>query len=65
MEYDYIVIDFHSAEQTADLEASMNLINTAIIVAEAGRTSSESLCATLRLFPKKKVAALVLNKILV
>jgi Mrp family chromosome partitioning ATPase len=62
-EYDYIVVDFHAAGQTADLEVSMSLIDKVIVVAEAGRTSSENLRATLRLVPREKIAALVLNKI--
>jgi len=62
LEYDCIIVDFHSIEQTADLEASMVFINEVIVVVEARRTSSESLGATLRLVPKNKVAALVLNK---
>ena len=62
-EYDCVMVDLHSTEQTADLEASMVFISYAIVVVEAGRTSSESLSATLRLVPRDKVAALVLNKI--
>jgi hypothetical protein len=62
-EYDCVMVDLHSTEQTADLEASMVFINYAIVVVEAGRTSSESLSATLRLVPRDKVATLVLNKI--
>jgi polysaccharide biosynthesis transport protein len=62
-EYECVVVDFHSVEQTADLEASMTVINEVIVVAEAQRTSSESLHGLLRLVPRDKIAAVVLNKI--
>jgi uncharacterized protein involved in exopolysaccharide biosynthesis/Mrp family chromosome partitioning ATPase len=62
-EYDCMVVDFHSAEQTADLEASMTAINEVIVVVEARRTSSDSLGRVLRLIPRDKIAAVVLNKV--
>jgi len=62
-EYDWIIVDFHSAEQTADFEASVDIIDTAIVVVEAGHTSSDHLHATLRPVPRNKIGALVLNKI--
>ena len=61
--HDYLVVDFHSAEQTADLEASMNVIKQVIVVVEARRTYSESLRNFLRCIPKDKLATLVLNKV--
>jgi Mrp family chromosome partitioning ATPase/capsular polysaccharide biosynthesis protein len=62
-EYDCVVIDFHSAEQTADLEASMAVINEVIVVVEAGRTTSESLRGLLQVLPRDKIAAVIVNKI--
>jgi succinoglycan biosynthesis transport protein ExoP len=62
-EYDWIVVDFHSTEQTADFELCVSIINTAIVVVEAGHTSSESLRGTLQLVPKYKVGAIIMNKI--
>lgn len=61
--HDYLVVDFHSAEQTADLEASMNVIKQVIVVVEARRTYSESLRNFLRCIPKDKLATVVLNKV--
>ena len=62
-DYDWIVVDFHSTEQTSDFEASVSIIHAAIVVVEAGSTSSECLRATLRMIPRSKVGALILNKI--
>jgi Mrp family chromosome partitioning ATPase len=61
--HDYLVVDFHSAEQTADLEASMNVIKQVIVVVEARRTYSENLRNFLRCIPKDKLATVVLNKV--
>src|SRR5262249_11958944 len=61
--HDCVVVDFHSAEQTADLEACMAVLKKVIVVAEAGKTSSESLRGFVRLVPRDKIAAIVLNKI--
>jgi hypothetical protein len=57
------VVDFDSTEQTGDLEGSMAVIDEVIVVAEARRTSSESLGGLLRLIPGNKIAAVVLNKV--
>jgi capsular polysaccharide biosynthesis protein/Mrp family chromosome partitioning ATPase len=62
-DYACVVVDFHSAEQTADFEANMTAINEAVVVVEAGRTSAESLKGFLRLIPGNKVTAVVLNKV--
>ena len=62
-EYDWIIVDFHSTEQTADFELCVSIINTAIVVVEAGHTSSESLRSTLQLVPRYKVGAVIMNKI--
>ena len=62
-EHDWIVVDFHSTEHTSDFEASVSIIHAAIVVAEAGSTSSECLRATLRMIPRSKGSALILNKI--
>jgi Mrp family chromosome partitioning ATPase len=61
-EYDSVVVDFHSIDQTADLEASTAVLTNVIIVVEARRTSSESIRWLLRLVDRDKVAAIVLNK---
>jgi len=57
------VVDFHSAEQTADLEVSMEVIKQVIVVVEAGRTCSDGLRDFLRCIPKDKLATVVLNKV--
>jgi capsular polysaccharide biosynthesis protein len=66
--YDCVIVDFHSADQTADLEASvrwggvMAVVKKVIVVAEAGQTTSQRLRDFMQLVPRKKVAGLVLNK---
>ncbi len=66
--YDCVIVDFHSADQTADLEASvrwggvMAVIKKVIVVAEAGKTTSQRLRDFMQIVPRKKVAGLVLNK---
>ncbi|HEY1945152.1 MAG TPA: Wzz/FepE/Etk N-terminal domain-containing protein [Roseiarcus sp.] len=62
-EYDCVVVDFPSVEQTADFEASVTTIDEVIVVVEAGEASCESLGGFLRLVPKNKIAAVVLNKV--
>ncbi|MBV9633758.1 MAG: hypothetical protein JOZ40_03930 [Methylobacteriaceae bacterium] len=61
--YDCVVIDFHSTEQTVDLEASMSALNEVIVVVESGRTLADTLRAFLRFIPKEKVMGVVLNKV--
>lgn len=63
LEYDCVVIDFHAAEQTADLEGSMAVLNELIVVAEAGQTSSDALHGFVRLVPREKMAGIILNKV--
>ena len=61
--YNYVVVDFRSVEQTADLEGSLSFTDEVIVVAQARKTSAESLRSILRLIPRNKVAAVILNKI--
>ena len=58
-----MVVDFHSAEQTADFEAGIAMINKLIVVVEARRTPSESLEGVLRIAPREKIATVILNKV--
>jgi len=64
MQADYacMVIDFHALERTADVVACLSTLDDLILVAEAGRTSAESLRNALRSLPREKVS-LVLNKV--
>jgi polysaccharide biosynthesis transport protein len=61
--HDCVVVDFHSAEQAADLEVSMHVVKQVIVVVEARRTTSERLRDFLRYIPKDKLATVVLNKV--
>jgi Mrp family chromosome partitioning ATPase/capsular polysaccharide biosynthesis protein len=63
LEYDYIVVDFHSAEQTADFEAAKTATDQVVVVAEARRTASGSLCSFLQEIPSNRTAAIILNKL--
>ena len=62
-DYDCIVIDFHSGAQTADLQACIAFTDDVVVVAEARRTTSESLCGFLRELPGNKIATVILNKV--
>lgn len=61
-EYDCVVVDFHSTDNTADLEAAMSVIDEALIVLKARRTSSDHLKGILRITPAEKVAAIIVNR---
>jgi uncharacterized protein involved in exopolysaccharide biosynthesis len=60
--YDCVIVDFLSTDQTADLEASVSLLKQVIVVVEAGRTTSGSLHNLMRFVPGDKVATVILNK---
>ena len=61
-EYDCVVVDFHSTDQTADLEANIAVINDAVVVVEAERTTAESLRGLLGVLPRDKIEAVIVNK---
>jgi Mrp family chromosome partitioning ATPase len=61
-EQDYIVVDFHSLDQTADFEAGLPNVDRVMLVAEAGRTRARDLRELLRRLPARKLGAVVLNK---
>ena len=61
-EYACIIVDFHSLEKTADVAASISLLNDLIIVTEARKTPPERLWNALRSLPREKVS-IILNKI--
>lgn len=60
-EYDCVVVDFHSADRTADLEAAMGVISEVLVVLKARRTCSDHIEEILRIIPAEKVAAVILN----
>ena len=62
-QYDCVIVDFHAAGQTADFEANLTAVNEMIIVVEAKRASSQSFNQFLRLIPRNKIAAVVVNKV--
>jgi hypothetical protein len=62
-EYDHIVVDFHSAEQAADVQAAKSVTDLVIVVAEAERTALESLCGFLQEIPIDRIATIILNKV--
>jgi Mrp family chromosome partitioning ATPase len=61
-EYDCIIVDFSASNQTADLEAGVVVADQVIVVAEARRTTSDSLCDLLPKLPSDRIAAIILNK---
>jgi Mrp family chromosome partitioning ATPase len=60
-EYACVIVDFHSLEKTADVTASISLLNDLIIVAEAKKTPPERLWNALRSLPREKIS-IILNK---
>ncbi len=60
-EYACVIVDFHALEKTADVAASISLLNDLIIVTEAKKTPPERLWNALRSLPREKVSV-VLNK---
>lgn len=61
--YECVVVDFHSTDQTADLAASSTVINGVVVVVEAGQATAESLLGLLRVLPRDKIEAVMVNKI--
>jgi Mrp family chromosome partitioning ATPase len=61
-EYACVIVDFHSLEKTADVTASISLLNDLIIVTEAKKTPPERLWNALRSLPREKIS-IILNKI--
>lgn len=62
-EYSCIVVDFHSTDRTADLEAAMDVINEVLLVLQARRTFADHLEGILRIIPAEKLSALILTRI--
>ena len=62
-EYDFVVIDFRSIDQTADLDVNLAIVNRVVVIVEAGQTTAESLGGLLRVLPKDKIEAVMVNKI--
>ncbi|WP_376705169.1 GNVR domain-containing protein [Mesorhizobium sp. ISC25] len=62
-EYSCIVVDFHSTDRTADLEAAMGVINEVLLVLQARRTFADHLERILRIIPAEKLSALILTRI--
>ena len=62
-ECDWVVVDFHSIDQTADIEAAMDVISEVLIVLQARRTLSDHVEAMLRIVPKEKIPAAILNRL--
>jgi Mrp family chromosome partitioning ATPase len=60
--YEYVVVDFHSADRTADLEASMTVVDRVVAVVETGQTRPESLLSFLAALPEDKVEGVLINK---
>jgi Mrp family chromosome partitioning ATPase/capsular polysaccharide biosynthesis protein len=61
-EYACVVVDFHSLDKTADVAASISLLNDLIIVTEAQKTPPERLWNALRSLPREKIS-IILNKV--
>lgn len=62
-EYSCIVVDFHSTDRTADLEAAMGVISEVLLVLKARRTFADHLDGILRIIPAEKLSAVILTRI--
>ncbi|TIL46691.1 GNVR domain-containing protein [Mesorhizobium sp.] len=62
-EYSCIVVDFHSTDRTADLEAAMGVISEVLLVLKARRTYADHLEGILRIIPAEKLSAVILTRI--
>lgn len=62
-EYSFIVVDFHSTDRTADLEAAMGVISEVLLVLKARRTFADHLEGILRIIPPEKLSAVILTRI--
>ncbi|MER8707484.1 Wzz/FepE/Etk N-terminal domain-containing protein [Mesorhizobium sp. M1088] len=61
-EYSCIVVDFHSTDRIADLEAAMGVINEVLLVLQARRTFADHLKGILRIIPAEKLSAVILTR---
>jgi Mrp family chromosome partitioning ATPase len=62
-EFDYVIVDFQSCDQTADIDAALHVVDQAILVAEARRTAASDLRKVIRKIPGRKLGAVILNKV--
>jgi hypothetical protein len=58
----WIVVDFHSRNQSLDFIPSLSVLNKVFLVAEARRTSADQLLELLNAVPADKLAGVILNK---
>jgi len=58
----WIVVDFHSRNQSLDFIPSLSVLNKVFLVAEARRTSADQLLEMLNAIPGDKFAGVILNK---
>ncbi|TKB24977.1 MAG: hypothetical protein E5W69_07950 [Mesorhizobium sp.] len=61
-EYSCIVVDFHTTDRTADLEAAMGVISEVLLVLQARRTFADHLEGILRIIPAEKLSAVILTR---
>ncbi|TIL54211.1 Wzz/FepE/Etk N-terminal domain-containing protein [Mesorhizobium sp.] len=62
-EYSCIVVDFHSTDRTADLEAAMGVLSEVLLVLKARLTFADHLEGILRIIPREKLSAVILTRI--
>ncbi|HQT80275.1 MAG TPA: Wzz/FepE/Etk N-terminal domain-containing protein [Rhodopila sp.] len=63
LDYDCIVVDFHSLARTADLEAAIGLVDQVVVVAQSRRTRTPELREALKSVPRHKLGAVILNRV--
>lgn len=60
-EYGCVIVDFHSTDRTADLEAAMGILSEVLVVL-ARRTSADHVDEILRIIPAEKLSAVILTR---
>ena len=61
--FDCVVVDFPSTDQTAALEATLGALDKVLLVTEAGRSPVENTAKLLKRLPAEKIEAVLVNKI--
>jgi succinoglycan biosynthesis transport protein ExoP len=60
--YECVVVNFHANDRTADMEASMAVVDRLVAVVESGRSTPESLLSFLGTVPEDKIEGILVTK---
>jgi len=60
--YECVIVDFHSADRTGDVEAAIRVVSRWVAVVETWQTTSESLASFIAALPEDRIEGLLVNK---